>query len=54
LVAVEEVIDALDKKLLQAIEKDWAADFILALAEARAWLVNPGQSHGGGSPTTES
>lgn len=44
------VVDALDDKLAQMIpqvDSSNGALLILRLAEARAWLTNPNQPHGG-------
>jgi hypothetical protein len=43
----EELLDALDARLVEAIAtKGTTSDTILKLAEARAWLSRPDQSHG--------
>jgi hypothetical protein len=42
----DELLVALDRRLLEAIESKATSDTILKLAEARAWLSSPAQSHG--------
>ena len=46
--AAKEVLAELDKLLLLAIQNQWQPAMILDLAEARAWISDPGQAHGGG------
>jgi len=41
-----ELVAALDELILKTIEDGRDPQKILELAEARAWLVVPGQSHG--------
>lgn len=43
----EELLEALDERLLQAIQAKATGETIAYLCEARAWLTNPDQSHGG-------
>jgi hypothetical protein len=45
----QELIDALDLRLLEAINGKSTPDGVAKLAEARAWLTDPGQPHGGNS-----
>ncbi len=45
----QELIDALDIRLLEAINGKSTPDGVAKLAEARAWLTNPDQPHGGNS-----
>lgn len=44
--ALDDVLAGIDKRLLESIEEKAAADAVLKLTEARAWLTNPGQPHG--------
>ena len=43
----EELLAALDKRLLEAIKGTSTPDGVARLAEARAWITNPDQPHGG-------
>ncbi len=42
----EELIQALDERLLEALRAKATGETISLLCEARAWLTNPDQSHG--------
>ena len=44
-----ELIEALDRRLLEALEAKATGETIARLAEARAWLTNPNQPHSAGS-----
>ena len=46
-----ELLDALDKRILEALEAKATGETIVRLFEARAWLTNPDQGHGG--PATQ-
>ena len=43
--SVESLIEALDARILDAIEKRATGETIVELCEARAWLTNPAQAH---------
>jgi hypothetical protein len=45
---LNELLEALDQRILDAIKATATGDTIMRLAEARAWLTNPDQPHGGG------
>jgi hypothetical protein len=42
----DELLQALDERLLAALRAKATGETIVALCEARAWLTNPDQSHG--------
>jgi hypothetical protein len=42
----EELLSALDERLLDAIGGKSTPEGVAKLAEARAWLTNPDQPHG--------
>jgi hypothetical protein len=44
--AVDEILAALDKRILEALDAKSTGESIAYLCEARAWLTNPDQSHG--------
>lgn len=44
-VEVQELIDALDQRILDAIAAKATGETIVRLCEARAWLTNPAQAH---------
>jgi hypothetical protein len=44
--AVDELLVALDKRILEALEAKSTGETIAYLCEARAWLTNPGEAHG--------
>ena len=46
-----ELLDALDKRILEALEAKATGETIVRLFEARAWLTNPEQGHG--SPSAQ-
>ena len=46
---IEELLSALDQRILDALAAKATGETIVRLAEARAWLTNPDQPHGGGS-----
>jgi hypothetical protein len=43
---VEELLSALDERLLNAIKGNSTPEGVAKLAEARAWITNPDQPHG--------
>src|ERR1700732_5626090 len=43
---IEELLSALDERLLDAIGGKATPEGVAKLAEARAWLTNPDQAHG--------
>ncbi|HWE65724.1 MAG TPA: hypothetical protein VG298_03685 [Acidimicrobiales bacterium] len=43
----EELLAALDKRLLDAIGGMSTPEGVAKLAEARAWITHPAQPHGG-------
>ncbi|HEY3843867.1 MAG TPA: hypothetical protein VGL48_11510 [Acidimicrobiales bacterium] len=47
----EELLAALDKRLLDAIGGTSTPEGVAKLAEARAWITNPNQPHGGSLST---
>jgi len=48
---LDDVLQALDQRILDALAAKATGDTIARLAEARAWLTNPDQPHGGsGAP----
>ena len=44
--AVDELIAALDQRILEALGAKATGESIAYLCEARAWLTNPAQAHG--------
>jgi len=44
--SIEELLTALDERLLESIKGKSNPDGVAKLAEARAWLTNPDQPHG--------
>ena len=44
---IEELLNALDQRILEALQAKATGDTIARLAEARAWLTHPKQPHGG-------
>jgi hypothetical protein len=47
----EELLAALDERLLEAIRGKSTPEGVAKLAEARAWITNPDQPHGGALST---
>lgn len=47
--SLDEVLAAIDRRMLEVIEARVPGDALVRLAEARAWLTNPDQPHGGTS-----
>jgi len=48
---VEELLVALDERILEALRAKATGESIAFLCEARAWLTHPEQSHGAHRPT---
>jgi hypothetical protein len=46
---LSELLDALDQRILDALAAKATGETISQLCEARAWLTNPDQPHGGRS-----
>jgi len=46
-VSTTELIQALDERILEALRAKATGETINHLCEARAWLTNPEQPHGG-------
>jgi len=44
---IEELLNALDRRILEALQAKATGETIARLAEARAWLTHPNQPHGG-------
>ncbi|MDE3008137.1 MAG: hypothetical protein KGJ10_03185 [Acidobacteriota bacterium] len=44
--AVDEILQALDERILDALAAKATGETIAFLCEARAWLTHPGQDHG--------
>jgi hypothetical protein len=49
---VEDILRALDERILDALKAKATGETIAFLCEARAWLTNPDQSHGTHRPTS--
>lgn len=45
--ALSDLLEALDERILEALRAKATGETIAALCEARAWLTHPEQSHGG-------
>ena len=50
---VQELIDALDQRILDAIAAKATGETIVRLCEARAWLTHPGQPHFSAAPAPQ-
>jgi hypothetical protein len=50
--ALEEIMEALDRRILEALEAKSTGESIAYLCEARAWLTNPAESHGSHRPAS--
>ena len=48
---VDDILRALDERILDALKARATGETIAYLCEARAWLTNPDQSHGTHRPT---
>jgi hypothetical protein len=44
-VDVQDLVEALDQRILDAIAAKATGETIVRLCEARAWLTNPAQPH---------
>jgi hypothetical protein len=49
--SLEELLAALDERLLEGIRGKSTPEGVAKLAEARAWLTHPDQPHGGAVST---
>lgn len=49
--SVTDLIEALDRRILDALEAKATGESIAYLCEARAWLTNPDQPHGAHRPS---
>jgi hypothetical protein len=49
--AVDELIQALDVRILDALRAKATGESISYLCEARAWLTHPDQAHGAHAPS---
>jgi hypothetical protein len=49
---VDELIQALDERILDALRAKATGESIAYLCEARAWLTHPEQAHGGHAHTS--
>jgi hypothetical protein len=45
--STEELLEALDQRILEAIRAKATGETVVRLFEARAWLTHPDQAHGG-------
>jgi hypothetical protein len=50
--AVDELIQALDERILEALQAKATGESIAFFCEARAWLTHPDQAHGAHRPTS--
>jgi hypothetical protein len=50
-VSTTELLEALDERIIEAIKAKATGETIAYLCEARAWLTNPEQPHGGHRPS---
>ena len=44
--STEEILQALDERILEALRAKATGESVAFLLEARAWLTNPDQPHG--------
>ena len=51
MMAVDELTQALDERILDALRAKATGESIAYLCEARAWLTHPDQAHGAHSAT---
>ena len=49
--AANELIEALDERILEALRAKATGETIAFLCEARAWLTHPDQAHAGHRPS---
>lgn len=47
----DEIVRALDERILDALKAKATGESIAYLCEARAWLTNPDQAHGAHRPS---
>jgi hypothetical protein len=50
--ALDEIMEALDRRILEALEAKATGESIAFLCEARAWLTNPAEPHGSHRPAS--
>jgi hypothetical protein len=48
--SANELVEALDERILEALRAKATGETIAFLCEARAWLTNPDQHHGAHRP----
>lgn len=48
----DELVEALDERILEALRAKATGESIAYLCEARAWLTHPDQAHGGHRPSS--
>jgi hypothetical protein len=48
--AVDELLGALDERILEALHAKATGETIAYFCEARAWLTHPSQAHGAHHP----
>jgi hypothetical protein len=48
---VDELVAALDQRILEALQAKATGETIAYLCEARAWLTDPAQIHGSRRPS---
>jgi hypothetical protein len=46
-----ELLEALDERILEALRAKATGETVAYLCEARAWLTHPDQAHGGHRPS---
>jgi hypothetical protein len=49
--STNDLLEALDERILDAIKAKATGETIAYLCEARAWLTHPDQAHGGNRPS---
>jgi len=49
--STNDLLEALDERILDAIKAKATGETIAYLCEARAWLTHPDQAHGGIRPS---
>jgi hypothetical protein len=49
--STNDLLEALDERILDAIKAKATGETIAYLCEARAWLTHPDQAHGGTRPS---
>ena len=48
--SVNDLLEALDNRILEALKAKATGETVAFLCEARAWLTHPDQSHGAHRP----